>query len=109
MFPHSRILPLPTHGGPVKGMAQVEGEEYPYEWVEGYAVVKSTDCHDCPFLRGVKGDEQRPCALYDTKYHYMWDELCRKSPPGTRSNQTQVDNWFANNPNCSYTFVEVPE
>lgn len=106
-FPQAKFFPLPTHGGPVKGVAEMNGEEFPYEWVEGHAVVKSPTCHECPFLTGVKGDEKRPCAIYDTQYQYMWDTICKVSPKKTCSNKTQVDNWFKACPDCSFEYVEV--
>ncbi len=105
-WPHAKLVPLPAHGGPVRGAAVSEGEEFPYEWVDSQSLCKSKINHDCPFLRGVKGDETRPCALVDTSNHYMWNGFCRKLPPEIMKGEEKVADWFRNNPDCSYEFVE---
>lgn len=107
MWPQAKHFPLPVHGGRSEGVVTVEGEKFPFKWVPGASLCKSDDLHECPFLTGVKGDEQRPCGIYGTNSHYMWEDWCRQFPDETFESKERVDEWFRNNPDCSYTFEEV--
>jgi len=107
MWPHVKLIPLPTHGGPTKGVATAAtGEKFPYEWIPGMSLCKSSEDHDCPFLRGVKGDEERACALHGTEDQYMWEKFCKFFPPEFFETKGQVDSWYENNPDCSYTYIK---
>lgn len=109
------------------GLTRITGKPYYWVWVElrpgkGHLPCKDTSAgHDgssysveCPFLKPDPGDGSRPCALVGSVDEGARWKQCRheESPEYVPENDIWSDDskqlWVEQNPNCNYTFVEVP-
>lgn len=93
-----------TGGGPAR--------DYYYTWVEGRPCKDTSAAHDgsshsleCPFLVDDPGDGTRPCGLVDEIDQSRIEGSCWFQEP-VRFEQRQKDEWEANHPLCSYTWLE---
>lgn len=58
----------------------------------------------CPFLSEKLPDGTVPCLLYNSKNKYIWERLCKPTPPEEFPTQERVDKWFKNCPGCSFKY-----
>jgi len=68
----------------------------------------ATVSRECPFLLPDNGDGKRPCGLYNTKSHAIWQDHCSELNAGVPPRETTrevIDRWFRDHPNCSFEYV----
>ena len=103
------------------GVAEVDGVEYPYVWIEGHAVCKDVSPKrdgskyslECPFLAPDPGDDTRPCSLVGTSEQRCFDVACKDFtggiPPKVIATKHRLDQWSRWHPKCSYVYVAEVE
>ena len=109
-------------GKPVKGQdvgtvrftGAGPARDYYYVWIDDRPLKDTSPAHDgssysleCPFLADDPGDGSRPCGLVGEIDQIRIDTTCWFEEPVIFS-QAQKDQWEADHPSCSYTWVEVP-
>ena len=68
----------------------------------------NTVSRECPFLLPDDGDGKRPCGLYGTKSHKIWENHCQEMSLGVPlhgATQMEIDQWFEDHPSCSFDYL----
>ena len=110
----------PFHGGAQARAIKIGPNTYYCIWVAGVGLCKdlptygddSTYEPECPFLEEWDGETyaspgvpERLCGIFGTRYHAIWEAQCQNAP-APEMEQRDVDIFFANCPDCSFTYTE---
>lgn len=98
-------IPHPRKAGHRSGVVDVDGTEYPYMWVPGVGLVKSTIDQHCPFLKPYVDENTGRCGLYGTSKHEVWENACGHFPP-VEADMSLVVKLLTVFPSCSHTYVK---
>jgi hypothetical protein len=81
-------------------------------WVDGRPCKDTSLAHDgssysleCPFLLPDPGDGSRPCGLAGTNHDASYLSVCYPEGPEAFETQAMVDQWEADHPLCSHSWV----
>ena len=87
------------------GIARVDGQKFPYIWLERKGLVKSAKEGHCPFLRP-DSDGKFRCGLVGTSKEFAFEGFCKPEPREV-SSESEVAEWQERYPGCSYTWEEI--
>lgn len=110
--PIFKLVGHPSLGAPTAAAFRVANKTYRAIWKPGHGL-----CADappwgddksfeemCPFLMPQQPDGTHPCALVGTQWEYIWEKMCKPSPPMEMSEE-DVKTWQRRHPKCSYEWV----
>jgi len=111
-----QLVGNPGDGDPIGYAIRLGNKTYRSVWVTGVGLCKdvapfgdpSNYSLECPFLVDDPGDGSRPCALVGTAAEPVYQDRCYPEGPEFFYNQQSLDQWEADHPLCSHTWVEVP-